>query len=73
MYATAVPGRCPIECYKFYADRRPADFCNPDHPFYLAIVTNKREPQLTLWLRGGSYVSFYRWLRGGSYVSFGTF
>ena len=46
MYATAVPGRCPIECYKFYADRRPADFCNPDHPFYLAIVTNKREPQL---------------------------
>ena len=54
MYATAVPGRCPIECYKFYADRRPADFCNPDNPFYLAIVTHKREPQLNeqWFLRG---------------------
>jgi integrase len=33
------PTRCPVHIYKFYAEKRPSDFCNPDDPFYLATTT----------------------------------
>ncbi|KAK3601359.1 hypothetical protein CHS0354_037675 [Potamilus streckersoni] len=31
------PERCPIHLYKVYASKRPADFCDPNDPFYLSI------------------------------------
>lgn len=36
-----VPNRCPIKIYKFYQEKRPSDFCNPDDPFYLATHTQQ--------------------------------
>ena len=30
-----IQDRCPIAVYKMYANKRPADYCSPLHPFYL--------------------------------------
>jgi hypothetical protein len=47
MYATpAQPERCPVALYMFYKVKRPADFCNPDDPFYLAPVTHNKTPSV---------------------------
>ncbi|WAR13582.1 hypothetical protein MAR_027762 [Mya arenaria] len=43
MYATCTE-RCPVVTYKQYADHRPVNFSADDHPFYLAVVTNKVHP-----------------------------
>ncbi|KAK3101114.1 hypothetical protein FSP39_001042 [Pinctada imbricata] len=40
MYAMAEnPQRCPIEVYKTYRDKRPAQYSAPDDPFYVAATT----------------------------------
>ena len=44
MYATNVDGRCPVQVYKHYADKRPATMNDADSPFYLAVVTNNDNP-----------------------------
>lgn len=31
--------RCPVETYKLYKSHRPAKYCNPDTPFYIATNT----------------------------------
>lgn len=36
--------RCPVHIYKTYQDKRPGDFSDPSHPFYLATVTNVHAP-----------------------------
>ncbi|WAR27489.1 hypothetical protein MAR_013193, partial [Mya arenaria] len=43
MYATGTE-RCQVVTYKQYADHRPMNFSGDDHPFYLAVVTNKVAP-----------------------------
>ncbi|WAR15575.1 hypothetical protein MAR_005680 [Mya arenaria] len=43
MYATGTE-RCPVVTYKQYADHRPMIFSADDHPFYLAVDTNKVNP-----------------------------
>jgi len=42
MFATNDNDRCPIRIYKSYASQRPADFCNPDDPFYIAPRTGNQ-------------------------------
>jgi len=37
--------RCPVELYKAYREKRPNDYCKPNDPFYLAVVTNKSHPR----------------------------
>lgn len=46
--------RCPVTTYKIYADERPSNFSQPEHPLFLAVVTHKRTPsQYEQWfLRG---------------------
>lgn len=53
MYETRTE-RCPIETYKIYSSKRPDDYCQPDHPFYLATNTVIRNPskEQTWFLRG---------------------
>lgn len=36
-----VPDLCPIKMYKFYKEKRPSNFCNPDDPFHLATHTQQ--------------------------------
>lgn len=55
MYATPNNrDRCPVEIYAFYRAMRPQDYSNPDDPFYLAVVTNNKSPNLNeqWFLRG---------------------
>lgn len=44
--------QCPVYLYKEYARRRPADFCTPDSPFFLA-VNNKRKEDSDIWFARG--------------------
>lgn len=37
--------RCPIFLYKFYEAKRPENFSNTDDPFYVAAVTNNKNPK----------------------------
>ena len=32
--------RCPVEAYKLYKSKRPANFCKADDPFYIQENTN---------------------------------
>ena len=43
------PERCPIETYKFYCEKRPVDFCEADHPFYIAPRTNNQNKNDDCW------------------------
>lgn len=55
MYATPeTPNKCPVTLYMFYQSKRPDDFCNATDPFYLAAVTNEKNPDVrSRWfLRG---------------------
>ena len=36
--------RCPVATYMIYQWIRPDDFCHPDDPFYLEVVTNNKHP-----------------------------
>ena len=50
MYATPEDKeRCPIELYKLYASKRPLDFCQPDHPFYIACRTSSQKIDNENW------------------------
>ena len=45
MYATPDnPERCPIQLYMFYQAKRPQDYCDRHDPFYLAAITNEKNP-----------------------------
>ena len=33
------PGRCPVNIYKTYRDKRPQGYSNPDDPYYIAATT----------------------------------
>jgi hypothetical protein len=44
MYATNIVGRCPIEVYKKYAEKRPSTMKSNESPFYLSVVTNNDNP-----------------------------
>ena len=47
MYATPDnPSRCPVALYMLYSSKRPETFSNQDDPFYLAAVTNNKNPDL---------------------------
>ena len=55
MYATPDnPERCPIQLYMFYQAKRPQDYCDRHDPFYLAAITNEKNPavQDKWFLRG---------------------
>lgn len=55
MYETGIPGRCPVELFKFYESKRPANFCNPNDPFYLATVAHEKNPgPRSNWFISGS-------------------
>ena len=41
--------RCPVEMYKLYASKRPVDFCQPDHPFYIACRTSSQNIDHENW------------------------
>ena len=45
------PERCPIALYKHYCDKRPVNFSQPEHPFYLAprttAITNNNDQWFT--------------------------
>ncbi len=36
-------GRCPVICYRRYAELRPSNYSNDDDPFYIAV--KKQQPQ----------------------------
>lgn len=40
----SIPDRCPVNIYKMYRDKRPSNFSEPHHPFYLAAVTHVHAP-----------------------------
>ena len=43
MYATPEdPDRCPIELYKMYSRKRPTDYCEPEHPFFINPKTSSQ-------------------------------
>jgi hypothetical protein len=44
------PERDPVEIYKIYSQKRPADFYSPDHPMYLATKTSTVKNDLDKWL-----------------------
>ena len=46
--------RCPVATYMFYQSKRPDDFCRQDDPFYLAVVTDNKQPAVNArwFLRG---------------------
>ncbi|KAK3099255.1 hypothetical protein FSP39_001710 [Pinctada imbricata] len=47
MYATPDnPSRCPVALYMLYSSKRPEGYSNPDDPFYLAAVTNNKNPTI---------------------------
>ena len=43
MYATG-DERCPVAVFKKFQSKRPARYCEPNHPFYLGIATHKYLP-----------------------------
>jgi hypothetical protein len=40
--ATLGAKKCPVELYKSFVSRRPVDYCEPDHPFYIQYKTEKQ-------------------------------
>ena len=43
MYGTE-DERCPVEVFKQFVAKRPAEYCEPRHPFYIGVVTHKYFP-----------------------------
>ena len=39
--------RCPVHTYMVYQSKRPEGYSNPDDPFYLAVVTNNKNPSVS--------------------------
>ncbi|XP_021363676.1 glutamine-rich protein 1-like [Mizuhopecten yessoensis] len=44
MYAEPGSDKCPVETYKAYKEKRPVNFCDDEHPFYLGTVTHSKTP-----------------------------
>ncbi|KAJ8306414.1 hypothetical protein KUTeg_016959 [Tegillarca granosa] len=40
--------RCPVTTYKIYADKRPSNFSQPEHSFYLVVVTHTHVRRLIM-------------------------
>ena len=43
------PERCPVQTYKLYSAKRPDDFCEPNHPFYIAPRTSSQTLSASKW------------------------
>ena len=45
------PGKCPSNVYKKYAEKRPYNYSNPDHPFYIASTTKPLPSESETWFK----------------------
>ena len=46
------PQKCPVECFKVYQKKRPAQYTNPEDPFYIAPTTKPNfTPDLDQWFK----------------------
>jgi hypothetical protein len=46
--------RCPIVVYKLYAEKRPMNYSEPDHPFYIATTTIHLTASRDTWSKRSS-------------------
>ena len=48
---TLDPTKCPVKIYKFFAAKRPVDFCRSGDPFYIATTTVKSPSPRQMWYK----------------------